>query len=167
MSEKSILKPCPFCGGNNAEHVWGGEFGDEYWVCDQCGASSGNVDSKWNWQSRPLEDALRARAEEDERLKAALHKQIETLEKYGAGICRGCYDLIDDEDKSIRENQLRAERDAAMKAQREAEGMVERLIEASKVVIANAYENEGWVLLNSIVKIQTLIDEWRNRKETK
>ena len=55
---------------------------------------------------------------------------------------------------------LCAERDAAV-------SMVERLIEASKVVIANAYENDGWVLLNSIVKIQTLIDEWRNRKETK
>ena len=62
------------------------------------------------------------------------------------------------------EDALRAECDNVMKAQREAEGMVERLIEASKVVIANAYENEGWVLLNSIVKIQTLIDEWQKEQ---
>lgn len=56
----SELIPCPFCGWEFAEHAWN-EFGEEYRVCDQCGASSGTVDSKWDWQSRPIEDALRKR----------------------------------------------------------------------------------------------------------
>lgn len=59
----SELKPCPFCGWEFAEHAWN-EFGEEYRVCDQCGASSGTVDSKWDWQSRPIEDALRKRIAE-------------------------------------------------------------------------------------------------------
>ena len=54
------LKPCPFCGWEFAEHAWN-EFGEEYRVCDQCGASSGTVDSKWDWQSRPIEDELNRR----------------------------------------------------------------------------------------------------------
>lgn len=59
----SELKPCPFCGWEFAEHAWN-EFGEEYRVCDQCGASSGTVDSKWDWQSRPIEDKLRKRIAE-------------------------------------------------------------------------------------------------------
>lgn len=59
----SELKPCPFCGWEFAEHAWN-EFGEEYRVCDQCGASSGTVDSKWDWQNRPIEDALTARIAE-------------------------------------------------------------------------------------------------------
>jgi Cys-tRNA synthase (O-phospho-L-seryl-tRNA:Cys-tRNA synthase) len=59
----SELKPCPFCGWEFAEHAWN-EFGEEYRVCDQCGASSGTVDSKWDWQSRPIEDALNTRIAE-------------------------------------------------------------------------------------------------------
>jgi len=59
----SELRPCPFCGWEFAEHAWN-EFGEEYRVCDQCGASSGTVDSKWDWQSRPIEDALNARIAE-------------------------------------------------------------------------------------------------------
>jgi hypothetical protein len=65
MNEDSFIKKalkisasaCPFCGWDYAEHAWN-EFGEEYWICDNCGASSGTVDSKWNWQSRPIEDAL-------------------------------------------------------------------------------------------------------------
>jgi len=74
LSEKRIgaemsdeMKNCPFCGWDYAEHAWN-EFGEEYWVCDNCGASSGTVDSKWNWQTRPIEDALRERAERAEQM---------------------------------------------------------------------------------------------------
>ena len=73
----SELKPCPFCGWEFAEHAWN-EFGEEYRVCDQCGASSGTVDSKWNWQSRPIEDALNARIA---KLKAVIDQLIEVGEK--------------------------------------------------------------------------------------
>ena len=59
----SEMKLCPFCGWEFAEHAWN-EFGEEYRVCDQCGASSGTVDSKWDWQSRPIEDELRKRIAE-------------------------------------------------------------------------------------------------------
>jgi BMFP domain-containing protein YqiC len=59
----SELKSCPFCGWEFAEHAWN-EFGEEYRVCDQCGATSGTVNSMWDWNTRPIEDALNARIAE-------------------------------------------------------------------------------------------------------
>jgi hypothetical protein len=70
----SELKPCPFCGWNYAESAWN-EFGDQYWVCDQCGATSGTVNSMWDWNTRPIEDALNARIEELEH--DLINKEIE------------------------------------------------------------------------------------------
>lgn len=50
MSEE--LKPCPFCGSTNGASL-------DAWRHCECGAVS--LLSKWN--SRPIEDALRARVE--------------------------------------------------------------------------------------------------------
>jgi IS5 family transposase len=56
------LKPCPFCGSSDVK-----EYTDKSIHCRQCGAESG-VD----WNTRPLEDSLRAQlAEKDAELDAA------------------------------------------------------------------------------------------------
>lgn len=48
-------RPCPFCGSNN-KHPAGGERGT---ICKRCGS-----ESFYNWDSRPMEDAMRIRIEE-------------------------------------------------------------------------------------------------------
>ena len=58
------LKPCPFCGGNNCG-VRAGT--DEIWCV--CGGHSPH-----GWNSRPIEDALRA---ENEKLKSLIRYTIE------------------------------------------------------------------------------------------
>ena len=75
------IKNCPFCGWDYAEHAWN-EFGEEYRVCDNCGASSGTVDSKWNWQSRPLEDILRA---ERDRAVQMVERFVAEIDKHKGG----------------------------------------------------------------------------------
>lgn len=77
----SELKPCPFCGGLNQtiEECFNYTFSEAFVQCDSCGARSeieDNVSPKKAkekaikiWNTRPIEDALRA---ENERLKKAL-----------------------------------------------------------------------------------------------
>ena len=74
MSEE--LRPCPFCGLKFAEDEWS-EFGEEYWVCDHCGASNGTIDPKCSWNTRPLEDVLNKRIAE---LKDFINQLIEAGE---------------------------------------------------------------------------------------
>ena len=63
MSEE--LKPCPFCSGNNItiEHLMDVVF------CNDCGAEMSGDAPLGNWNTRPIEDALRAEiARRDEEL---------------------------------------------------------------------------------------------------
>lgn len=69
----SELKPCPFCGGKAAI-----EYGENNFFSnrtDYLYIRCFNCRGDWmlfnNWQSRPIEDALRA---ENERLKKALEE---------------------------------------------------------------------------------------------
>ena len=66
MSEE--LKPCPFCGTPAVVHITEYDRGSETYTIDcshmNCGGSPGVYDSSEEavnqWNSRPLEDALRA-----------------------------------------------------------------------------------------------------------
>ena len=73
----NTLKPCPFCGGTKICT----EKGINLNYCDKCSAES-NVE---HWNTRPIEDELRA---EIERLKV----RIEELEAAGT-ILRDCFSL--------------------------------------------------------------------------
>ena len=70
------LKPCPFCGGGASNHsrIPGAK------CCAQCGAIEGGwrgtAVKPIGWNTRPIEDALRA---EVARLKAELAKYTEPL----------------------------------------------------------------------------------------
>lgn len=67
------LKPCPFCGSENAK--LDNDYLPKYFVpkCKDCGLSHGLFDSYKQaieaWNYRPIEDALRA---ENERLRAMI-----------------------------------------------------------------------------------------------
>jgi len=61
MSEE--LKPCPFCGGSKVQII-DYEFTDQI-ECDECG----NLVRPSCWNTRPIEDALRA---ENKRLREEL-----------------------------------------------------------------------------------------------
>jgi hypothetical protein len=63
MSDDTTPKPCPFCGESAAaaEHIAGPYFGCMNNDCDGALASGFMPSDVWN--SRPIEDALRARAE--------------------------------------------------------------------------------------------------------
>lgn len=77
----SELKPCPFCGGLNQtiEGYLEYHFSEAFVQCDSCGARSETEEDDLLkkakekaikiWNTRPIEDALRA---ENERLKKAL-----------------------------------------------------------------------------------------------
>ena len=73
----NTLKPCPFCGGTKICT----ENGINLNYCDNCSAES-NIE---HWNTRPIEDELRA---EIERLKV----RIEELEAAGT-ILRDCFSL--------------------------------------------------------------------------
>ncbi len=45
----SDLKPCPFCGSNDIDHL-----------CRTCGAAPGDTGAD-RWNTRPIEDALAAK----------------------------------------------------------------------------------------------------------
>ena len=65
----SELKPCPFCGGTNICT----EKGINLNYCDSCSAEA-NIE---HWNTRPIEDALRARIAE---LEAVVDKLIWSVE---------------------------------------------------------------------------------------
>ena len=74
MSEE--LKPCPFCGSKNLSY----EPKMIFCHCNDCGSESGGSGSietggyADNWNSRPLEDTLRA---EIEHLKTLLQEWLD------------------------------------------------------------------------------------------
>ncbi len=76
------LKPCPFCGGEDVEHLLDG-FGNWLVGCVTCDYRIQCVDCTEDdairyWNTRPAEDALKAEVErlkaDNERLKKALKK---------------------------------------------------------------------------------------------
>ena len=83
MSEE--LKPCPFCGGNPS--VW------EKGSLVNC-AGRHNADifpmSKYEWNTRPIEDALQAEVErltaENARLREELIRMIDTFSGMSSAI---------------------------------------------------------------------------------
>ena len=106
MSNK--LRPCPFCGKETAEVECDGAF---WWVkCQSCGASghvywfilnNGNardivID---NWNTRPIEDALRLRIAE-----------LEESDKHWAGNVKVCMQLIERYESDIAELEAESER---------------------------------------------------------
>ena len=65
----SELKPCPFCGGTKICT----EKGINLNYCDNCSAES-NVE---HWNTRPIENALLARAEKAEKMVERLMRMVE------------------------------------------------------------------------------------------
>jgi len=59
-------KRCPFCKSRNIIFYVDALHSGTKGKCENCGATSGCIDNVWNWNSRPIEDALRA---ENDRLK--------------------------------------------------------------------------------------------------
>lgn len=76
MSEE--LKPCPFCGANDPYHEISEDEIHVWVACGNCFATSSRIHTKHNtapdfaWNTRPIEDALRA---ELDAWKAA-HKRL-------------------------------------------------------------------------------------------
>tara|TARA_R110000850_G_scaffold72542_3_gene159536 strand:- start:397 stop:822 length:426 start_codon:yes stop_codon:yes gene_type:complete len=68
-NENKTLKPCPFCGSNcvNDTSPPEPECGSYYWVCPDCVCCGGIGDTVEEatqaWNTRPLEDALKAKAD--------------------------------------------------------------------------------------------------------
>jgi len=78
MSEKFEL--CPFCGSSNATldyyEISGPQELGTIVVCNDCGASAKSI---VDWNTRPIEDALTARAEAAEQKLSELQAEIERL----------------------------------------------------------------------------------------
>ena len=71
----SELKPCPFCGYDriaDTKEIFPGKA-----QCTNCGATAPN------WNTRPIEDALRA---ENELLRKALGGLLHIIEEHGTPI---------------------------------------------------------------------------------
>lgn len=79
----SELKPCPFCGKENEAKYVVDYGGRTIFKCQWCGASHQSQD---DWNTRPIEDTLRA---ENARLKDVL-KQLEWLSRF-VNTCPLCY----------------------------------------------------------------------------
>lgn len=107
--EEAKLKPCPFCGG--AKICTEKSINLNY--CDSCSAES-NVE---HWNTRPIEDELRARIAELEAEKCVLIDQQREAENH----------LID---KNLHIDSLYEEGYKLQQRIAELEAMVERLIEA-------------------------------------
>lgn len=85
MSEEK-LKPCPFCGKEPyvgktgyAGCVNGDTYMDDKRIYDTC-PITGEAMTKEQWNSRPIEDALRKRVEELEAENKKLKKENDELE---------------------------------------------------------------------------------------
>lgn len=100
------LKPCPFCGSDHYQHEGNSDGGELWFSCQNCGAYSPvstNTDgddysetvAKWN--TRPLEDALRAEIatlkSENERLKSSINFKDDALTTYSEFYERCCEKL--------------------------------------------------------------------------
>ena len=99
MSENQELRPCPFCGSSNIRNP----IDESGWLCKVCG-------SEWFRNARPLEDALRNRAEIAEAEFSRLRKKNdrllwETTESHPNVIRVGCDSIakLQDENTKLRE----------------------------------------------------------------
>lgn len=86
MTTNTELKPCPFCGGKAEIEI--GKIGavkDWYYVgCQSCTGSSENPD----WNTRPVEDSLRA---ENEKLRGLIGELVEDAMQGWGFAARGTY----------------------------------------------------------------------------
>lgn len=80
------LKPCPFCGGEAFEPTIDGALPDWYVPLTSC-MNNDCEENAWmsidNWNTRPIEDALRARAERAENM---VERLIEAVGGYFFGV---------------------------------------------------------------------------------
>ena len=90
MSKRDYLKPCPFCGTEQQQDWETGEtipYTNQSRSCHACGCST------HDWNTRPIEDALKARI-------AELLDEINSLKKYKAeseSVISKAKDLLGDE----------------------------------------------------------------------
>ena len=91
------LKPCPFCGSSKStiEPVFGASFGTPRFcvICSDCGADSqvdlGLSGATECWNTRPIEDELRARvAELEVKLSGAGDEVMEIIAAALSGDCQ-------------------------------------------------------------------------------
>ena len=99
MKPKDVLQPCPFCGTEQQQDWETGEtipYTNQSRSCHACGCST------HDWNTRPIEDALRLRIAE-----------LEESDKHWAGNVKVCMQLIERYESDIAENdalQARAEK---------------------------------------------------------
>jgi hypothetical protein len=93
MSDDTTPKPCPFCGepAAAAEHIAGPYFGCMNNDCD--GALASGFMPPDGWNTRPIEDALRARAEAAEAALATARAEGVAAER--AAVVRMLYEYRD------------------------------------------------------------------------
>jgi transcription initiation factor TFIIIB Brf1 subunit/transcription initiation factor TFIIB len=83
MSEE--MKPCPFCGGSN----WRATSEERTCItCSDCGVSvifDFRFMSQTNWNTRPIEDALKS---ENERFRKAVNEGIQAAADFAEAVLK-------------------------------------------------------------------------------
>ena len=118
----SELKPCPFCGSTKIRKP----KNEKGWLCKKCGS-----EIFWDWNTRPIEDALNERIAELEYNAAnnamSIHAIMSTLD-----IDDETHGIADDMYETARNlaHKLRAHAERAEAERDDARAMVDKLIEA-------------------------------------
>jgi len=142
------LKACPFCGSSNTTldyyEISGPQELGTIVVCNDCGASAKSI---VDWNTRPIEDALRARI-------AELERQLDEW----------------NDNQWIKD--MKAENNAMLARAEKAEAMVERLIEIGDwatigMVISESYSpssNMRNLAEDRRNEWKNLVKEWKERE---
>ena len=123
------LKACPFCGAKLTKSVVDRETFYQHPMVNGCHLRA-MLFTKYKWNTRPIEDALRLRIAE-----------LEESDKHWAGNVKVCMQLIERYESDVAT--LEAE-NAELKGRAEnAEQMVSRLLEVGSALEAQAYD--AWI----------------------
>ena len=139
----SELKPCPFCGGTKICT----EKGINLNYCDNCSAES-NVE---HWNTRPIEDALKARIAKLEAENAGLKERVAMLDVTAVF-------------KSLGEMRYIEQTNRLHTRIAELEGLVDELIEAGESM-SLAVECENQIEANAYYSWKELVKDWKEREE--